>query len=362
MGPKMPSSAAGCESSTSMPERRQRRARALYRSHALRVDAHPRHHVARQQPDPQRARLDREFLHVRPAGAGAVTVSPRSGPAIASSAPARSRTVRASAISAHTRAVSRCSAGVVCGTRPREGFNVATPQHAAGLRSEPVPSAPCAIDVMPAATAAADPPLDPPARAIDVPRVVRRAERSRLRRHGRRQLRHVRLSQEDEARPLEAPRQLRSALRAIADVTQHPRAEVVRRPLHLNPPVLHQHRHARERPVAVIAVPRLPPRLIEQRRDDSVDARVQRIDARDRGVDQLERAYLARAYERRLLGRVELPEGIVRHHSHRRQRRLRAGRCEWTISRADDCRRIARCRPTGRRPRCALRNGRRCSG
>ena len=51
---------------------------------------------------------------------------------------------------------------VTCGTRPRDGFSVASPQHAAGYRSEPVVSPPCASEVMPDATAAAEPPLDPP--------------------------------------------------------------------------------------------------------------------------------------------------------------------------------------------------------
>jgi hypothetical protein len=36
------------------------------------------------------------------------------------------------------------------------------PQHAAGIRIEPPPSLPWAIGTIPAATAAPDPPLDPP--------------------------------------------------------------------------------------------------------------------------------------------------------------------------------------------------------
>src|SRR5205807_10273914 len=47
-------------------------------------------------------------------------------------------------------------------TRPRAGFSPTRPQQAAGIRVEPPPSFPCAIGTIPAATAAADPPLDPP--------------------------------------------------------------------------------------------------------------------------------------------------------------------------------------------------------
>src|SRR5256885_15422301 len=47
--------------------------------------------------------------------------------------------------------------------RPRDGFNPTTPQHEAGIRIEPPPSPPWARPQSPAATAAAAPPLDPPA-------------------------------------------------------------------------------------------------------------------------------------------------------------------------------------------------------
>src|SRR5262249_23606812 len=47
-------------------------------------------------------------------------------------------------------------------TRPRDGFNPNSPQQDAGIRIEPPPSEPCAIENTPAATAAAAPPDDPP--------------------------------------------------------------------------------------------------------------------------------------------------------------------------------------------------------
>ena len=47
-------------------------------------------------------------------------------------------------------------------TRPREGFSPTSPQADAGMRIEPPPSFPWAIGTMPDATAAAEPPLEPP--------------------------------------------------------------------------------------------------------------------------------------------------------------------------------------------------------
>src|SRR5690349_10536528 len=46
-------------------------------------------------------------------------------------------------------------------TRPREGLRPTRPQKEAGLRIEPPPSPPCAKGTIPAATAAAEPPLEP---------------------------------------------------------------------------------------------------------------------------------------------------------------------------------------------------------
>src|SRR5256886_9890603 len=47
--------------------------------------------------------------------------------------------------------------------RPRAGLNPTTPQHEAGIRTPPPPSPPWARPQSPAATAAAAPPLEPPA-------------------------------------------------------------------------------------------------------------------------------------------------------------------------------------------------------
>ena len=56
-------------------------------------------------------------------------------------------------------AVASCGAR---GTRPMCGLSPNSPQQAAGIRIEPAPSAATAAGTRPAATAAAEPPLEPP--------------------------------------------------------------------------------------------------------------------------------------------------------------------------------------------------------
>src|SRR3954468_6265076 len=48
-------------------------------------------------------------------------------------------------------------------TRPRDGLMPTSPQRDGGVRIEPPPSLPCATGSRPPATAAAAPPLEPPA-------------------------------------------------------------------------------------------------------------------------------------------------------------------------------------------------------
>src|SRR5687767_13870299 len=94
-------------------------------------------------------------------GAGAQYGAPMSGPATASSIAALSRTLR----------VMQCSIAAPCqsspvtgpaGVRPRVGLSPKSPQHEAGIRIDPPPSPPPAHGTIPLATAAADPPDDPP--------------------------------------------------------------------------------------------------------------------------------------------------------------------------------------------------------
>src|SRR5579859_3940586 len=47
--------------------------------------------------------------------------------------------------------------------RPKDGLNPTTPQNAAGMRTDPAPSVPIDAVHSPADTAAAEPPLEPPA-------------------------------------------------------------------------------------------------------------------------------------------------------------------------------------------------------
>ena len=56
--------------------------------------------------------------------------------------------------------------------KPRLGFSPNKPQQAAGIRIDPPPSVACATGTMPAATAAAAPPLEPPVEIIRIPRIT----------------------------------------------------------------------------------------------------------------------------------------------------------------------------------------------
>ena len=57
-------------------------------------------------------------------------------------------------------------------TRPRVGLIVEVPHSADGMRSEPAVSVPVAAGVMRAASAAAEPPLEPPGGAVERPGVA----------------------------------------------------------------------------------------------------------------------------------------------------------------------------------------------
>jgi len=87
--------------------------------------------------------------------------APISAPCSISSMAALSRTER----------VKTCSTAAPChicpysgpaGTRPRDGLSPNNPQYADGIRIEPPPSPPPAKGAIPEATAAAEPPLEPP--------------------------------------------------------------------------------------------------------------------------------------------------------------------------------------------------------
>src|SRR6266566_700998 len=85
-----------------------------------------------------------------------------SGPQVASSSAALSRTERVIAWPTLAPFHPSPRSGPM-GLRARVGFRPNSPQHEAGIRIEPPPSVACAMGSMPAATAAAAPPLEPPA-------------------------------------------------------------------------------------------------------------------------------------------------------------------------------------------------------
>jgi hypothetical protein len=73
---------------------------------------------------------------------------------------AASSTVRASGPTTERDTGSKGAKGL--GRRSRVGLCPTSPQKAAGMRIEPAPSLPTATGIMPAATAAAEPPEEPP--------------------------------------------------------------------------------------------------------------------------------------------------------------------------------------------------------
>src|SRR5437762_9873018 len=88
------------------------------------------------------------------------STSRASAPAIAFNMSAASRTVRDNGPLCE-RADHKSGLGQY-GTSPNVALKPKTPHSAAGMRTEPAPSEPCAIGPIPAATAAAAPPLEPP--------------------------------------------------------------------------------------------------------------------------------------------------------------------------------------------------------
>src|SRR5512139_3801714 len=83
------------------------------------------------------------------------------GPLVTSSRAAASRTERVTTNSAE-KPFQRSPAPGPKELRPRVGLRPTRPQLEAGMRIEPPPSLACAAGTMPAATAAAEPPLEPP--------------------------------------------------------------------------------------------------------------------------------------------------------------------------------------------------------
>ena len=142
-------------------ERRAQPRGVFDRGDAVRMDGDAGRRAAREA-DAQPARADAPTSSSQGRSGGAAAYgSPGSGPAIASSIAALSRTLRETTCwIASPLSPSPPSGPAVM--RARVGFRPNRPQADAGMRIEPPPSVAWAIGTMPAATAAAEPPLEPP--------------------------------------------------------------------------------------------------------------------------------------------------------------------------------------------------------
>ena len=140
-----------------------------------------------------------------------------------------------------------------------------------------------------------------------VPRVLRRAVRVRLGRRQDAELRHVGLADRDQAGVAEPLGQERVHRRAEVSVLEHLHAQVERLAGEGGSDVLEEERDALEGAVRKRAS-RCLAALLEELVDDGVQLGIQLLHPRDRGVDELERAGLARADELGLGGCVHTRE------------------------------------------------------
>ena len=129
------------------------------------------------------------------------------------------------------------------------------------------------------------------------------------------QLGHVRATEGDQPARSEGERQLVVGGRPPLRVAQRPHALVVRLAGLLAADVLEQERHAAERTVGEWAAG-FPPGALELPMDHAVQLRIERLDSRHRGVDELDRLDVAAANQLRQACRVVIPEDVA-HHRHR---------------------------------------------
>ena len=189
-------------------------------------------------------------------------------------------------------------------TRPREALKPSTPQHEPGMRSEPPPSEPCEIAHRPAASAAAAPPLEPPA--------------FRERSHGVRQG-PFRAESVNAVVPNSGvfvlPRITKPGRPELGDVSQvevgdvgRERGTGERRPdAGRRVEILERDRDSVERRLGrrVRLRPRVGERLVAAHRDVRAELRVQALDPLEVELDELERRHLSLPNEASLLGRRE---------------------------------------------------------
>ena len=187
--------------------------------------------------------------------------------------------------------------------RSRVGFSPTRPQFDAGIRIEPAPSEAVAAAQRPAATAAALPPLDPPALRSGVPRVARDAERRPLGVAHDRQLGKVGLADHHGARGAQTAHEL-AVIRDGGEVGRRaPGRYLAGHVLH----VLDRDRHAQERPLvtgatAPVGLLRVHERALVHDVSERVQLRVEALDPLEVEDHELARGHIAAADQLRLAG------------------------------------------------------------
>ena len=186
------------------------------------------------------------------------------------------------------------------------------PQNAEGIRIDPPVSLPSASGTSSAASATAEPPLEPPEIRAGVPGVAGGAHRVVDRADPPGELVRLGLPDHDRALRARAPHRLGVARRDV--VGEHRRA--VRRPqpggvveiLDPERDAVERGRAARRAGSAPVERRRLGARALETERREGAEQRVQRLDARGERLDRLERGERARAVAREQLDGREVLE------------------------------------------------------
>ena len=147
--------------------------RAVDRGAALGVQLEIARRVAQHADAQVRRRRDASARANGSAGGGAEYGSPGIAPAGRRAAPRR-RAPSASRTNSPEKPLQRSPSAGPNELRPRVGLSPTSPHMLAGMRIEPPPSLACAAGTMPAATAAAEPPLEPPALCVGFHGIARR--------------------------------------------------------------------------------------------------------------------------------------------------------------------------------------------
>ncbi len=173
------------------------------------------------------------------------------------------------------------------------------------MRIEPPPSPTCASGTIPLATAAAEPPLDPPelCAVCHGLRVGPYASGSAVGMSPN--FRCVRLADDHAARALELVEQVTRAGRHVVELPEQRVAGVVRRAREGAVEVLDEDRDAVQRAIGEVTERGRPSTVVEGM-DHGVQLVVDLLDALDRGVDQLDGRHLTVADECGLGSGVEM--------------------------------------------------------